>query len=99
MASQEAPLPSEPSAQKADQKPAEEPEDTDTDSEHEGSAKDLAAKKHRNKMRSKLNRLCDRTATGRLQVSEEIHNMWLKKGKIRDDMVNLMVAADGNRAP
>ena len=48
-------------------------------------------------MRAKTGRLCSRTATGKLQVSEEIHNMWLQKGRIRDDLIAIMSEAGGNR--
>ena len=48
-------------------------------------------------MRAKVNRLCARTKTGKLQVSEDIHKMWLQKGRVRDDLIQLMATADGNR--
>ena len=79
-----APLPSGQAAEKSD-----------LDSSDEEDRQD---KKFLNKMRSKLNRLCNRTATGKLQVSEDLHNMWLQKGKVRDDLVQLMADAGGNRA-
>ena len=49
------------------------------------------------RMRAKANRLCCRTSTGKLKVSQEIHEMWMKAGKIRDDMVELMADAAGNK--
>ena len=48
-------------------------------------------------MRAKVNRLCARTKTGKLQVSEEIHRMWLQKGRVRDDLIQLMATANGKR--
>ena len=51
------------------------------------------------KMRAKLQRLCAVTNTGKLKVSPEIHEMWSKAGKVRDDMVALMVEAEGCKDP
>ncbi|CAE7621704.1 unnamed protein product [Symbiodinium sp. CCMP2592] len=48
-------------------------------------------------MRAKCSRLCERTKTGKLQVSEEIHKMWLQKGVVRDNLIQFMTDAEGNR--
>ena len=66
----------------------------DTCSETPGSD---PTKKHMAKMRAKANRLCCRTSTGKLKVSQDIHEMWMKAGKVRDDMVELMADADGDK--
>ena len=55
--------------------------------------------KRLNRMRSKVNRLCARTKTGRLQVSEDVHNLWLQAGQSRDQLVQMMDHADGVRDP
>ena len=52
-----------------------------------------------NKMRAKANRLCSYTKNGKLHVSEDIHKMWLQTGAVQKHMIQLMVSADGNRAP
>ncbi|CAE7029550.1 unnamed protein product [Symbiodinium sp. CCMP2592] len=51
-----------------------------------------------NRMRSKVNRLCDRTKSGKLQVSDDIHKMWKEAGSVRDNLILLMADANGDRA-
>ena len=51
-----------------------------------------------NRMRSKVNRMCDRTKTGKLQVSEDIHKMWRQAGTVRDNLILLLADANGDRA-
>ncbi|CAE7369766.1 unnamed protein product [Symbiodinium sp. CCMP2456] len=49
--------------------------------------------KYWNKMRSKVNRFCGPTASGKLRVSDDIHAMWKKAGTSRDVLVSLMAEA------
>ena len=73
----------------------------DHDSDGDDTASDATAgdphKKFMAKMRAKASRLCCRSSTGKLKVSQEIHDMWMKAGKVRDDMVELMADADGHK--
>ena len=55
------------------------------------------AKKMWNRMDAKLRRLCNRTSTGKLQVSEEIHQLWLKSGATRDSMVQTLIDCNGEK--
>lgn len=48
-------------------------------------------------MRSKVNRFCGATTSGKLQVSDDIHAMWKKAGASRDVLVSLMAEANGDR--
>ncbi|OLQ14679.1 hypothetical protein AK812_SmicGene1179 [Symbiodinium microadriaticum] len=50
-----------------------------------------------NRMRSKVNRFCGATTSGKLQVSDDIHAMWKKAGASRDVLVSLMAEANGDR--
>ena len=50
-----------------------------------------------NRMRSKVNRMCARTSTGKLQDSEEIHKIWAQAGTARDGLVQLMADCDGHK--
>ena len=55
--------------------------------------------KRLNRMRSQVNRMCARTKGGKLQVSEDVHNLWLQAGHSRDQLVQMMDQADGVRDP
>ena len=56
-------------------------------------------KKLWNRMRAKVNRLCSYTKTGKLQVSPDVHKMWMQTGAVQNDLVQMMVDANGNRDP
>ena len=49
------------------------------------------------RMEAKVRRLCDTTSTGKLQVTSELHELWLKAGTTRDNLIQLMIDADGKK--
>ena len=54
-------------------------------------------KLYMNRMRSKVNRMCCRTSTGKLQVSEEVHKIWAQAGTARYGLVEIMADCDGQK--
>lgn len=54
-------------------------------------------KLYMNRMRSKVNRMCCRTSTGKLQVSEDLHKIWAQAGSARDGLVKIMADCDGRK--
>lgn len=49
------------------------------------------------KMEAKVRRLCERTSTGKIQVTADVHELWLKAGQTRDNLIQLMADSDGNK--
>ena len=48
-------------------------------------------------MDAKLRRLCNYTSTGRLQVPKDVHDLWVQAGTVRDNLVQLLADANGNK--
>ncbi|CAE7756827.1 unnamed protein product [Symbiodinium sp. CCMP2456] len=48
-------------------------------------------------MEAKVRRLCERTSTGKIQVTADVHELWLKAGQTRDNLIQLMADSDGNK--
>ena len=56
-------------------------------------------RKRHARMRAKVNRLCSRTSTGKLSVSEDLHRMWVEGGTlVQQDMIQVMSESEGHRA-
>ena len=51
------------------------------------------------RMRGKAYRLCTRSSTGKLKVSEDLALMWQQTGKVQRDMIKIMMEADGDKVP
>ena len=49
------------------------------------------------RMRAKVNRLCGMTPAGKLQVHADIHQLFMKGGTTKDDLILMMNDADGDR--
>ena len=51
-----------------------------------------------NNWRGRFGRACERKQTsGRLDVPEEIHQMYLQKGTVRDNLMAQFIRANGNK--
>ncbi|CAE7197320.1 hypothetical protein AK812_SmicGene350 [Symbiodinium microadriaticum] len=56
------------------------------------------ADKEKKRMDAKLRRMCNYTSTGRLQVPKDVHDLWVQAGTVRDNLVQLLADANGNKA-
>ena len=60
---------------------------------------DEETRKRHKRMWAKCHRLCNYTSTGKLNVPEDVHKMWVEGGNaVQKDLITVMEECDGKRA-